>query len=122
MLDLDETSSAFLQGSQRTRDSVRLVVSHLKDLSHPHLSVVRADCRGLPRLLLQTGSEDYTRDDSIVMATRLEEAGVPTTLQVWPQMFHVWQRFPPKVPEALMALQRVADFIDQPVAAQPSKE
>lgn len=111
MLDLDESSSKFLQSSQRTRDSARLVVSHLKDLQHPYLSVVRADLAGLPPLLLQTGSEDYCREDSLVLAERARAAGVDVTLQVWPAMFHVWQRFAPKVPEALQALREVADFL-----------
>jgi epsilon-lactone hydrolase len=112
MLDVDENSSKFLQSSQRTRDSVRFVVSSLKDLQHPYLNVVRADLVGLPPLLLQTGAEDYCRDDSIEFARRAEEAQVQVTLDIWPEMFHVWQRFAPKVPEALQALKAVAQFLD----------
>ena len=120
MLNLDETSSPFLQSSQRTRDSARLVVAHLKDLQHPHLSVVRADLAGLPPLLLQTGSEDYCKDDSILLAERARQAGVDVTLEVWPEMFHVWQRFAPMVPEALHAVRRVAEFCLAHARPQPA--
>lgn len=110
MLDLDETTSRFLQSSQRTRDSARLVVHWLRDLHDPCLSVIGADLAGLPPLLLQTGSEDYCREDSVRMAERAREAGVATTLEVCPGMFHVWQRFAPTVPESMEALERVGAF------------
>jgi acetyl esterase/lipase len=110
MLDLDETSSSYLQSLQRNRDAVRLVVAHLQDLLHPHLSVVRAELTGLPPLLLQTGGADYCKDDSITLAERARAAGVDVELRIWPELFHVWQRFAPEVPEALQALEQVADF------------
>jgi acetyl esterase/lipase len=112
MLDVDETTSKFLQTNQRTRDSVRFIVASLKDLQHPYLNVLRADLVGLPPLLLQTGSDDYCRDDSIEFARRAEQAQVQVTLDIWPEMFHVWQRFAPRVPEALQALKAVAQFMD----------
>ena len=87
-----------------------MVVVQLADLQHPHLSVVRANLSGLPPLLLQAGAEDYCRDDSVVLAKRAKEAGVAVSLEIWPEMFHVWQRFVPKLPEAAQAVRRIGEF------------
>jgi acetyl esterase/lipase len=113
MLDLDERTSTFLSKSQRTRDSARLVVSWLDELRHPYLSVVNANTWGLPPVFLQTGTDDYCREDSIRFAALAGGAGVSTTLDDWPDMFHVWQRFVPKVPEAAAAVERVGAFCRQ---------
>jgi epsilon-lactone hydrolase len=110
MLDLDETTSAFLQATQRTRDMVRLYVSRLADLANPLASPIRADLRGLPPLLVQTGSADYVKDDSVRFVERARAAGLDATLEMWPDMIHVWQRFAPRLPEANEALQRIASF------------
>lgn len=111
MLDFDESTSAFIQSAQRTREMTRSVVSRLSDLRHPWLSPVRADPRGLPPVLLQTGTADYCRDDSERFARVAQAAGVDTTLTIWPDMIHVWQRFAPRLPEATRALEEVAGFL-----------
>jgi epsilon-lactone hydrolase len=111
MLNADERTSPFLQASQRSRDTIRLAVASLDDLADPLLSPVSADLRGLPPLLIQTGSEDYCRADSAMLAERATHQGVDVALETWPGMFHVWQRFAPKLPEANDSLARVAAWI-----------
>lgn len=111
MLDLDERTSKFLQTTQRTRDMVRQYVRFLDDLRNPLASQMLADLRGLPPLLLQTGMDDYCKDDSIRFELKAKEAGVNATLEMWPEMIHVWHRFAPKLPEANEALQAVAAFL-----------
>lgn len=111
MMDLDETTSTFLQTTQRTRDLVRNYVTHLAHLRDPLASPILADLHGLPPLLIQTGTEDFCRDDSIRFAARAKEHGVVTTLEVWPEMVHIWQRYVPRVPEAMKAVDRIAEWI-----------
>lgn len=112
MLDLDEHSSSFLQLTQRARDMVRHYVSWLPDLRHPEASQVLCDPSGFPPLLIQTGSADYCRDDNLRFAQRARAAGVDVTLQDWPDMIHVWQRFVPRLPEATQALADMAGWIE----------
>lgn len=112
MLDFDETTSAFLQMTQRTRDMAKGVVAWLKDLRHPWLSPVHADLRGLPPVLLQTGTADYCKDDSVRFERLARAAGASATLKIWDEGIHVWQRFAPRVEEANAALREVADFLN----------
>jgi acetyl esterase/lipase len=113
MLDFDETTSAFLKMNQRTRDMARSVVAWLADLRHPWLSPVHADLAGLPPIFLQTGSADYCQEDSVLFEQRAKAAGVRVGLEVWPDCFHVWQRFAPRVAESVEALQAVARFLNE---------
>lgn len=79
----------------------------------PLASPIRADLAGLPRLLVQAGSDEVLLDDAITLAQRAQAAGVATELEVWPDMIHVWQMFGGLLPEADQAVARIADFLAQ---------
>ena len=111
MLDLDERTSPFLASTRRMRDTARLYVDRLDDLTDPLANVMLADLKGLPPLLIQTGSADQCRPDCLRFAERARGDGVPVTLEDWPEMIHVWQRFAPKLPEARDALERAGAFL-----------
>jgi len=111
MLDLDEETSKFLQMTQRSRDGVRQYVARLADLRDPLASPILADLTGLPPLLVQTGTDDYCSDDNIRFAERARSAGVAVSLEIWPEMIHVWHRFAPKLPEAMQALERIGAWM-----------
>ena len=113
MLDLNEETSKFLQLTQRTRDSVRLYVTWLKQLRDPLASPMEADLTGLPPLLVQTGTEDYCADDCERFAAKARAAGSRVEFENWPEMVHVWHRFAPKLPEANDALKRLSEWMDE---------
>lgn len=75
------------------------------------LSPARADVRGLPPVLLQCSDSEMLRDYSRLMAGVLERAGVEVTLQIWPELFHVWHMAAGVVPESEEALREAASFI-----------
>jgi acetyl esterase/lipase len=52
------------------------------------------------------------------LAERAKDAGVDVTLEVWPEMIHVWQFFAPMVPEANEAIARIGEFIRSHVPAE----
>ena len=81
------------------------------DPRHPYASPLYGDLRGLPPTLLQVGSDEILRDDSIRIAERMREAGCNVTLEVWPRMPHVWHAFAPAMPEARRAIARVGQFV-----------
>jgi acetyl esterase/lipase len=62
-------------------------------------------------MLLQTGSVDDARSDSERFVERAIEAGVDAKLVVWPNMFHVWHRFAPLLPEAAAAIAEAGSFL-----------
>jgi len=83
------------------------------DARHPYASPLYGDPRGLPPTLLQVGSDEILRDDSVRMARRLREAGCQATLEVWPRMPHVWHAFAPFMPEAGRAIARAGAFVQE---------
>lgn len=83
----------------------------------PLASPLYADLRGLPPLLLQVGDAEILLDDSTRLAERARAAGVEVRLVVWPEMWHVWHAFAPIVPEAQRAIDELAAFARERMAA-----
>lgn len=81
------------------------------DPDHPLISPIKADLTGLSPLLIHAGSIEAMVDDSTVFADRAKAAGVDVTLDVWPDMWHVWHGWANTVPEAQKALDKVGAFI-----------
>ncbi|GAA2145143.1 alpha/beta hydrolase [Actinomadura napierensis] len=96
---------------------VEAFLGHL-DLKDPAVSPVRADLAGLPPVLLTAGSTELLYCDSEMMARRLAEAGVPTTLQVWDRQIHVFQMFGPYLPESRAAIASLGTFVRDAVAGR----
>ncbi|MFP3869404.1 MAG: alpha/beta hydrolase [Syntrophobacteria bacterium] len=74
-------------------------------------SPLYGDLTGLPPLLIQVGEAEVLLDDSIRLAQRARNAGVQVSLEVWPEMFHVWQGFAPLFPEGQQAIDRIGEFV-----------
>ena len=84
-----------------------------KDPRAPLASPIHADLTGLPPLLLQVGSIEVLLDDSTLLKTRANEAGVPVEMEVWEDMPHVWHHYAPILPEARKAIGKIGDFVLQ---------
>jgi len=77
----------------------------------PLVSPLYADLTGLPPLLIQVGTAETLLDDSTRLAERAKSAGVDVALEVWDDMFHVWQFFAAMLPEGQQAIDRIGEFI-----------
>ena len=77
----------------------------------PLVSPLFADLAGLPPLLVHVGDVEILRDDAVGFADLAREAGVDVTIEVWPEMIHVWHVFGPDVPESEAGIARIAEFI-----------
>ncbi len=77
----------------------------------PLASPLYADLAGLPPLLIQAGGAEILLDDAVRLAERAEAAGVEVTLDVWPEMIHVWQGFAGFLPEGQTAVTKLGAFI-----------
>jgi len=80
------------------------------DLRSPLISPLYADLKGLPPLLIQVGTDEILLDDARRVAEKAQEAGVDVTLEIWEEMFHVFQIIP-FLPETGRALENIADFV-----------
>jgi monoterpene epsilon-lactone hydrolase len=83
-----------------------------RDRSSPLISPLFADLSGLPPLLIQVGTDEVLLDDATRCADRARQAGVDVTLEIWDEMFHVFQLLP-FLPEAKEAVGRIAEFVSQ---------
>jgi epsilon-lactone hydrolase len=83
------------------------------DPLNPYASPLYGDPAGLPPALIQVGSDEILRDDSVRMADKLRAAGCPVDLEIWPRMPHVWQVFARVMPEARRAIERIGFFLQR---------
>jgi len=84
-------------------------------------SPIFADLTGLPPLLVQVGSHEILLDDATRLAARAAAADVAVTLQVTPQVPHVFQAFASMLDEAGTALTQAGDFLRLHFAADPGE-
>ncbi|MBY8999817.1 MAG: alpha/beta hydrolase [Candidatus Heimdallarchaeota archaeon] len=81
-----------------------------EDVKHPLISPLYADLAGLPPILIQTGTAEMLLDDSIRFVHKAEEAKVLIELDLWDNMFHVFQIFGNLIPESKKAIVKIGEF------------
>lgn len=79
-------------------------------LGDGNLSILDADMRGLPPAYIQTGEAEILMSDSTALAERLGAAGSPVTLEIWPEMFHIFQARYPMLTQAREAILRLGHW------------
>jgi monoterpene epsilon-lactone hydrolase len=125
-VDLTGEAASITNRAQRdpmigTGDLERFTAWYLGGADARESSPVYADLDGLPPLLIHVGDEEVLLDDSVLLAERATAAGVDATLEVWPEMFHVWHVFAGRVPESTEAVEKVGAFLRSKLgAAQPA--
>ncbi|MCP5161463.1 MAG: alpha/beta hydrolase [Hahellaceae bacterium] len=80
-------------------------------LSEPGISPLFADYRDMPPLYIQVGEHEMLLDDARNLARKAKQSGVSVELQVWPNMWHVWQFEAGLMPEASRAVECMAGFV-----------
>ena len=83
------------------------------DTKNPLVSPVYADPSNLPPTLIQVGDHEILLSDSTRMADKISEAGGSVTLQIWPDMWHVFQLFVGLMPESKRAINDISTFLKQ---------
>jgi len=78
---------------------------------NPLVSPVFANVAGLPPMLIQVGDHEILLSDSTRLAENLEKSGVDVELEVWPDMWHVFQFFVGKMPESRQAIMKIGEYI-----------
>jgi acetyl esterase/lipase len=81
------------------------------DPRHPYASPLYADLRGLPPILIHVGDAEVILDDSTRFAAKARAAEVDITLEVWPEMPHVWHAFAGLLPESDRAIERIGSWL-----------
>ena len=81
-----------------------------EDREHPVASPFYADLTGLPPLMFQTGTAELLLDDTVRFAEKAKKHGVQITVDLWEDMFHVFQIFGNLMPESKKALKRIGEY------------
>lgn len=89
--------------------AVRGVYAPDRDLTDPMLSPLFGDFTGFPPTLVQAGTNEILLSDSIRLRDRMLAAQVPCKLEVWHDMWHVFQMFPLK--RANEAMESIGRFL-----------
>ncbi len=97
----------------------RLVTS--KDRKNPLAAPIYGDYRGLPPLLIQVGALETLLDDAIRVTSRARRAGVEVSLEIEPEMIHVWHAFGNLSTNAPLAVQRIGEFARRAVGLSDTR-
>jgi epsilon-lactone hydrolase len=77
----------------------------------PLAAPLYANLRGIAPLLIQVGAAETLLDDATRLASVAGAADVPVTLEVWPQMIHVWHLFHPRLAAGRRAITVGARYV-----------
>ncbi|MFD8161573.1 alpha/beta hydrolase [Streptomyces malaysiensis] len=116
--DLDTPSMlAFRDGPRISREDLRFFLhqyaSHDATLGSPYALPGRAtSLAGLPPAVVVIAGHDLLRSAEEDYARRLQDDGVPVTVQVDLELVHGWIEFAPRVPSADRAFTRLTDAVN----------
>jgi monoterpene epsilon-lactone hydrolase len=89
--------------------AVREAYARGQDWSAPLLSPMFGDLSAFPPTLIQAGTNEILLSDSIRLRDRMIQAAVPCRLEVWTDLWHVFQMFPMK--KATEAMESIGRFL-----------
>jgi monoterpene epsilon-lactone hydrolase len=81
--------------------------------SHPYVSPIFGDLKGLCPMYIQVGDSEVLMDDSVHFAALAKKAGVEIKLEVWRDMFHAWQGFWMILPEGKAANIKLSKYLKE---------
>ncbi|WP_186441584.1 alpha/beta hydrolase [Aminobacter sp. J44] len=81
------------------------------DPSHPRISPINGDLDRLPKTFVQYAKAEVFAPAAERFVGKLQASGCKVTTDAWPDMFHAWQWFAPRLPEAREALVRAGMFL-----------
>jgi monoterpene epsilon-lactone hydrolase len=118
-LDMEATGDTFETNAARdllmTRDVIQMMAATFLGADgsrqDPLANPLRADLSGLPPMYIQTGADETLLDDSRNLADLARRAGVDVTLEIVPEMQHVFQFLAGTAPEGDAAIRRLADWV-----------
>jgi monoterpene epsilon-lactone hydrolase len=118
-LDMEASGETFTTNADKdllvTRDIIAAMAATFLgeggNRRDPLANPLYADLAGLPPMYIQTGADESLLDDSRKLADRARRSGVDVTLDIVPEMQHVFQFLAGTAPEADQAIRRLADWV-----------
>jgi epsilon-lactone hydrolase len=118
-LDMEATGETFETNAVKdllvTRDIIQTMAGAFLgeggNRHDPLANPLHADLTGFPPIYIQVGADEALLDDSCKLADLAHKSGVEATLDVVPEMQHVFQFLAGTAPEADAAIRRLADWV-----------
>jgi acetyl esterase/lipase len=108
---IDKSDVDLLVGIETLQGMAAMFLGETGDAKDPLAAPLYAELHDLPPLLIQVGEDETLLDDSTRLAERAALAGVDVTLEVFPEMQHVFQVACGTMPEATEAVNKAAAFL-----------
>jgi len=115
----DQLSGA--RGRAGIQANVAMFIADKAQRTHPYVTALRADARGLPPHFLSVGGAELLVDGVKMFAQKLTDAGVDHELEVAPDMQHVFQLMAGRAPEADASIQAIARYVQSHVPAKSTE-
>jgi acetyl esterase/lipase len=84
----------------------------------PLAAPLYANLRGIAPLYIQVGAAETLLDDAVRLTSVAGAADVAVTLEVWPEMVHVWHLFHPRLAAGRRAISAGARFVRDAMEAR----
>jgi acetyl esterase/lipase len=81
------------------------------DVKNPLISPLYADFGGFPPFIVHVGGSELLLDDSTRVAERASAAGCDVSIEVWPEMQHVFQIAAGNVPESDSSVDKLGSWL-----------
>ena len=82
------------------------------DAMSPYISPLFGDFKGFPETLMQVGELEVLLSDTLLVAEKMEQAGVKVIQHTYPGMFHDFQKGLHLFPESTAAWEEIEEFIN----------
>lgn len=89
------------------------------DPRHPLASPLHADLAGIAPLLIQVGAAETLLDDSVRLAGAAGAAHVPVSLEIWPEMIHIWHIHHPNLAAGRRAIVAGGNYVKAVMDGKP---
>lgn len=106
-----ENSEGDILVSAESVHGTRAVYLPEGDATHPYVSPLFGDLKGLPPLMMHVGGTERLLDDSLRLGRRAAMAQVMVDCKIWPNMPHVWQIFAPILSEGQASLDEAGAWL-----------
>jgi monoterpene epsilon-lactone hydrolase len=118
-LDMEAKGETFETNAARdlivTRDIIQMMAATFLgadgNRQDPLANPLHADLSGFPPIYVQTGADETLLDDSRKLADLSLKSGVEVTLEIVPEMQHVFRFLAGTAPEGDVAIRHLADWV-----------
>ena len=97
-----------------SKDYKKELIQYTSNLTNPHVSpqyMLPNMLEGFPNVYIQMGEKEIIINDTKKFCMLLRSAHVPFTLDIWPDMMHMFQFADEFLEESHLAIDKVGKFI-----------